>query len=60
MLFVCLFNLFWQNKAQKWAREVCVSIFNWLNLIKQNMLTYCVKCRKELKNLDSKKQKMVD
>ena len=25
-----------------------------LNLIKENMLTYCVKCRKNTENLDSK------
>ena len=55
-LYVC--STFFDKIKHK--SEVCVSIFNWLNLIKQNMLTYCVKCRKELKNLDSKKQKMVD
>ena len=35
------------------ARSYCVSIFNWF-FIKQNILTYCVKCRRKPENVDSK------
>ena len=34
--------------------EIIVSIFNWLNLIKHTMITYCAKCRKKTENLNSK------
>ena len=41
------------KKEQKWTENYCVSIFNSLNLIKQTMTTYCVKCRRKTENLDS-------
>ena len=52
----CLANKLFSDKkkAQIWARGSCVSIFNWLTVTKQNMLTYCVKCRKKTEYLDSK------
>ena len=31
----------------KWVRDSCVSILIRFNLIKQNMLIYCGKCRKK-------------
>ena len=45
---------FGQNKEQRWARNFSSSIFNWLNLIEQTMLIYCVKCRKNTESLNSK------
>ena len=31
--------------------EITLSVFNRLNVIKQNMLTYCIKCRKKTEKL---------
>ena len=52
----CLANKLFSDKkkVQIWARGFCVSIFNWLTVTKQKMLTYCVKCRKKTEYLDSK------
>ena len=37
-----------------WAKDYSVLNFNRLNLIKRNMLTYCVKCTKNTQNVNSK------
>ena len=47
-------NHFLISKAQKLTGDYCVSVFNRLTLMKENMLTCSIKCRKKNENLDSK------
>ena len=44
---------FHDKVKHKSEMEIIVSIFNRLNLIKQKVLTYCVKCRKNTENVNS-------
>ena len=52
MLIVCIINSFFDKI--KHTSEGDFFFFNKLNLKKQAMLVYCVRCRKKKENLNSK------
>ena len=48
----CMANKSFSDKVKHNSElEITVSVFNRLNVIKQNMLTYCIKYRKKTEKL---------